>query len=230
MTVGMVLMLSASVTKRELYLLPLLPPLFLLLAAQAAPVWTAISSRLKTSIRWWLQLALCAGFSLGPVAVVAIYIGEADALVVLFLVATAAIVVVTALYAWRGNARRALVALGAVAVAGAIGLLDVVPHQAGFMKDMGPFISWVDEQLPEGDPVYAVGHFDETLEGIVPFTTGRQLIRLTPDELAQTDYPYVLVQDTDNRGQLADPPESYEPVRVQVIGTERYLGLWKKID
>ena len=130
----------------------------------------------------------------------------------------------------RGQAKRALVALLAVAVAGTVGLLEVVPHQAGFMKDMGPFVRWVDEQLPAGEPVYAIGHYDETLEGIVPFMTGRKLIRLTPDELAQTDHPYVLVQDTDNRGQLADPPESYEPVRVQVIGTERYLGLWKKTD
>jgi 4-amino-4-deoxy-L-arabinose transferase-like glycosyltransferase len=230
MTVGMVLMLSASVTKRELYLLPALPPLFLLFAAHAVSVWTGISAHLKTSVRWWLQLALCAGFSLGPVAVVAVYIGSADALVVWFLAATAALVVVTALYAAFGPARRALVALVALTVAGAVGLLEVVPHQAGFMKDMGPFMTWVDEQLPEGEPVYAVGHYDETLEGIVPFTTGRKLIRLTLDELARTDHPYVLVQDTDNRGQLANPPESYEPVRVEVIGNERYLGLWKKTD
>jgi 4-amino-4-deoxy-L-arabinose transferase-like glycosyltransferase len=227
MPLGMALILSASVTKREIYLLPLLPPLFLVAGAHIVSVWKTASPHAARGFKWWLQVALCAAFASGPVAVVIVYLRDAGTLSIAFLAALAAILVALVVFAVGRRAKPALLSLGACAIAGVVGLMVVVPHIADAGKNMAPFLTWMDERLPAGEPVYVVGHFDETIEGIVPFTTGRSVVKLAPEEIATRRPDYLLIQDTDGRVAMPRLPESYRMVREQIFGTERYLALWQ---
>lgn len=228
MALGMALILSASVTKREIYLLPVLPPLFLVAGAHAVAAWNAASAARARGVKWWLQVALCAAFAAGPVVVVMIYLQAAAPASVAYLTAVAVILAALIVFAVRGYANRALLSLGACAVAGVVGLIVVVPHIGGADKNMDPFLIWMDERLPPGQPVYVVGHFDETIEGIVPFTTGRRVVSLTPEEVAARRPDYLLVQDTDGRVAMPQLPDGYRLIRERVFGTERYLALWQE--
>lgn len=227
MPLGMIVFLSLSVTKRELYLLPALPAIFLFVAAHAVDAWRTLAPNLRRSIKWWLQVGLSTVFTIGLVAAAAVYTREASAVVIAYLIVATGAAAVTVFFGIRRSSVRALVALASLGVTGAVGLMGVVPAQLDSSKNMVPFLQSVDAALPRDRIVYAVGHVDETLEGIVPFTICRRLVPLTSDEVASLRPKYVLVQDTAGGDNLPELPDSYAPLLVTTFGTERYLGLWQ---
>ena len=189
--------------------------------------WNDATKNLARAIQWWAQVALSAAFATAPVITVGVYLGTVDAVVVTFLIAVAAIVTAVVAFAVLGRMKHALGSLLACTVAGAFGLLVVVPHQAGDHKNMAPFLVWAGKQLPAAEPVYALGRIDETLRGIVPFTTGRPLVPVTAEEVAASRPDYVLVQDSDGSDAGASLPDTYRLIGEHTYGTDRRFALWR---
>jgi hypothetical protein len=227
---GMALILSASATKRGIYLLPLLPPLFLLLAAHASAWWTRLPrSDPKRSVAWWLQAACVIGWAAGPTAVVLGLLRSAHPWALAYLAALAVPAVALIVFARRGDGRRAIAALAICAVASAFGLLGVAARLAAPQKDMSPFVAWVDEQIPAGQSIVVVGDVDETVLGIVPFVTGRQVAPAAANDVAGLRPRWILVQDK-NGGQTAPTfGPAYRLVDARSFGPGRYVALWERL-
>jgi hypothetical protein len=208
--------------------MPLLPPLFLLLAAIAAEWW---QRRPAGPIRGWVwnsQWALLAAFAVVPVAGCLAYLRSANALGVAFLLVAIAAVAAAALYARTAARRQTLRALAACAVGAVVGLLGVAAHLGAPLKDLSPFVARASEQMPADRPIYVVGDFDETIRGIVPFVTNRAAVSIAQSELETARPAFVLVQQAEGKGVRApDPPAGYRLVDEHRVGY-RYLALWER--
>lgn len=225
---GMVVILSASATKRGIYLLPMLPLLFLLLGAQVVQWWQRTPPAARLGWPWWLQVGLVGLLTGLPPLAGLVYAGTLVPGPTIYLAAFAALTAALVVFALRHQWPRVLVALGAYALASVAGLIVVTVPLAAPEKDMAPFVEWIDEQIPAGQPVYALGDVDETLDGIVPFVTGRSLIAIIPAEIADERPEYILVQDKEG-GRTAprlEPP--YALVRDRSFGPGRYFAIWRR--
>ena len=229
MVAGPLVVLSLSSSKREVYLLPLLPPLALLMASAIRDRIDASERSFSPSI-WiltgdWVQAAILGLTGIAPaVAYVAFTKHVTPASVVLGLsglVSASALVLAVA----HKNARRAFwvgaASLG-LAIAGAFALL--VP-QADAIKDLSPFVVSIDGMLPRGEPVRALGA-DETLLGIVPFVTGRRVIPIEAAQLAEAQF--VLVQSVEKEPVPAALEAEYERVAMREFGSSRQMALWRR--
>lgn len=226
--IGMALILSASATKRGIYLLPMLPPLFLLLAAHAAAWW---QRAIRASLRfwaWWTQVSLTVAFAAVPAAVASVYLMEPNPIVITFLIVLAGIVAVLIAFSRSGRHRRAGAALGACSLASVVGLLVVVVHLAEPLKDMTPFVEWVDAQLPAGEAVYGLGNLDETFDAIVPFVTARRVFTITEGEIAQANPEHIVVQDKNGGETAPDLGAQYDLLGEQNFGPGRYMAIWHR--
>lgn len=176
---AMVVLLSTSATKRETYLLPVLPLLFLWLGIRSYQWWLGFQtgpSRPYPPL-WWAQVALlCLYASSAPLAAavwthsVSIPIGLG---LTLALIAGGTLIYFSAVAAPRTAAICALL----TAWAGTTIWLALAGPMLDRTKNMAPFMRALERQLPQAQPVFAV-HVDETLEAEVPFYTGRTLIPL----------------------------------------------------
>jgi 4-amino-4-deoxy-L-arabinose transferase-like glycosyltransferase len=228
--IGMAVFLSASATKRGIYLLPMLPPLFLLLAARATEWWAALPPGPIKSRAWRLQIGLVAALAGGLPLLAMAYLKTADIRAIVFLAALGAALAALAVYSRRGRFKHAAVALAACAVACPVSLIGVVAHMARKQKDMTPYVSWVGREIPPSQKIYAVGKMDETIRAIVPFVTGRKLVPLQLAEVRKLQPAYVLVQDG-NGGR--NPPElgdDYVLLRGRSFGPGRHMALWQRQD
>ncbi len=225
---GMVLILSASATKRALYLLPMLPPLFLLLASRAEAWWTARPAGALGGKAWWSQAAFVVLLAAAPTAAALAYLRRLDAAALAFLVLVAALTAALVVYSRRGAKTRALEALAACAVAGVVGLLVVDTRLAEPMKNMTPFVASVTANVPAGEPIYVTGDIDETVDGIVPFVTGNRVVETMPSQIPELAPRYVLVQDKNGGRTAPKLPAPYELVVARRFGPGRYLALWRR--
>ena len=225
---GMLLILSASTTKREIYLLPLLPPLALLLAVHAEAWFRRAGARAVSSWPWWIQVALVAAFAAGPTAAVLNYLQRPDRFAVGYLIALAVVLAVLIVLSRMRRERAALVALGTATLAGVFGLLVVVVRLMEPEVSMRPFVAWIEEQIPAGQAIYAVGDIDETFVGIVPFVTGRRVVALDNDQLEQVRPGFVVVQGKHGRTVALKPESGYELVQERNFGPRRYLAIWQR--
>jgi 4-amino-4-deoxy-L-arabinose transferase-like glycosyltransferase len=230
MTLGMVLLLSASSTKRGLYLLPVLPPLFLLLAAEAVEWWQRRPAGPVRGAGWWLQVALVAGLAVGPTVFALVYLRSVDPLAIAALIAIAAVTALLIVSARRGRASAALGALGALAAATVVGLLVVVVHLAGPDRNMTAFLEDFDGRMAPGEPVTFVGDVDETINGIVPFVTGRRLVISGLADVQNRQPQCVLVQNNSAGRTAPELPPPYERQGARTFGPERYLAFWCRGD
>jgi len=227
-SLGMVLLLSAPATKRGLYLMPVLPLLFLLLAAVAAEWWTKTAAPRLKSAAWVSQAALVALYAAVPAAGALAYLRMVDARAVAYLAVVAVLVGALAAYSLRGAGARALGALAACSLAAVLGLLVAVAPLAAPRKDLSPFVAWVGAQVPAGEPIYVTGEVDETLAGIVPFVSGRHAIALTADEIEARKPRFVLVQGKNGAKTAAALAAPYARLDSHGIGDDRYLALWSR--
>jgi 4-amino-4-deoxy-L-arabinose transferase-like glycosyltransferase len=228
--VGMALVLSASTTKREIYLLPLLPLLALLLAAHAAAWFQRAGREAVRSWPWWIQVALLAAFAAGPAVAVLGYLKRPDTLAIAYLVVLALILMTLAALSLMRRQREALLAFGASALAGTFGLLVVVVRLMEPEISMRPFVAWIDEQIPAGQAVYAVGDIDETFDGIVPFVTGRRVVTVDADQVEQIAPDYLVVQGKRGQKVALKPESGYELLDERNFGPGRYLAIWRRSE
>ncbi|MEZ0470783.1 ArnT family glycosyltransferase [Luteimonas salinilitoris] len=230
---GMLLLLGASATKRELYLLPMLPPLSVLLAAQAEAWWARRPQGELRGAAWWFQVTCVVLFATVPTILVLAHLQRTslqpvDRTAAVFLTLVAALTAAVVVLAWRGRGTKALGALGACVVAAVVGLLVVDTRLLAPVKDMTPFVARVGEQLPHGSPVYATGDIDETLDGIVPFVTGRVVVSMTASDIDKIRPRYVLVQDKKGGRTAPQPGAAYALLEDRHFGPGRYMALWRR--
>jgi 4-amino-4-deoxy-L-arabinose transferase-like glycosyltransferase len=226
---GMVLLLSVPATKRGLYLMPVLPPLLLLLAAVAAEWWTSAASRLRGAV-WLVQAALVVLFAAVPAAGAVAYLRVADAHAVSFLMAVALLVGALVMFSLRGERSTALATLATCSIAAAVGLLTVAAPLAAPRKDMTPFIAWVGAQVPSTETLYVTGDIDETLEGIVPFVTGRHAKAIGTAEIEASRPRFVLVQGKSGAQTATMLAAPYRRLASSQVGSDRYFALWSRDD
>ena len=229
-TLGMTLLLSVPATKRGLYLMPVLPPLFLLLAAVAAEWWTKTAAPRLRNAAWLAQGVCVALFAAVPAAFAIGYLRVVDARAVLFLGVVAALLGALAVFSLRGAGAQALATLGACSLAAAVGLLAVTAPLAAPRKDMSPFVAWVGAQLPRSETLYVTGEIDETLDGIVPFVTGRRAVAIGAAEIEATRPRFVLVQGKNGASAAAALAAPYRRLASSEVGSDRYLALWSRDD
>jgi 4-amino-4-deoxy-L-arabinose transferase-like glycosyltransferase len=229
---GGFLVLTASATKRETYLLPLLPPLFLLVALACEEWLDRRSGDAPAGPAAWAQAALLALLAPAPAVATMVYLGEfrpgavAAALV-------GAGVAVTLLRAAARRRTRAALALGVVAAAVfVVTALAVAAPALEPRKSFAPFLAWADRELPAGAPVYACGA-DETLLGIVPFRTGRPVVEVGDEHRCEPERgtagpAFVLLQVKGKGAGRPGPIDGYDLLRVDEIGSGRTFSLWRR--
>lgn len=228
---GPLLVLSLASTKRDVYLLPLMPPLAILMAAGIVHRFERSTGGAWERASAWIQAGLLSAFAVAPPIAAMIEGGRVAPLAALLLAvgiaAAVGLVVATARRAPRRAFGGAAVAAG-VALAGVF-LLAVPRIERD--KDFAPFLASVDALLPPGQPVYAVGS-DETVLGIVPFCTGRRVVPLRAADLARDPVDpaprFVMLQ---SKGRERVPPEistAYERVAGRAFGPDRRLSLWRR--
>lgn len=238
MGAGMVLVLSLSATKRETYLLPALPLLFLWIGIRAEQWWGTAAQGTGMRVLWWAQMTLLVLDVLAAPLAVALWTRRLSALSGAALLIAAAAVAALLLQARPPREprpgdpprvpgsprRRPRYPAGVMLATGAIGaalLLVLAGPVLNGTKDMGPFMRALGRRLPAGQPVYAV-HVDETLAAEVPFYTARPVIALPVH--AAVHPPWLLVQNVDHR---QDDPAGYRLVMSQSFGPGRSLALWR---
>jgi len=228
MTIGMLVILSVSATKRGIYLMPVLPLLFMVLAVDVEQWWVARREDRTLGRGWWVQAAVLIPYVLLPPVAVMVYLHRSTPLALvclaLALAGSGAVFVVR-----RRGPAAGLEVLAACAVLGAVQLLVLVPPALEPKKDLEPFVRWVDGQLPPDVPVYAIGG-DETLRAMVNFVSGRRVVAVDRTKLVSQagDRPdgedFVVVQGRDSS---IDPGTPYALVRRQTFGAGRVLALWE---
>jgi 4-amino-4-deoxy-L-arabinose transferase-like glycosyltransferase len=227
-TLGMVLLLSVPATKRGLYLMPVLPPLMLLLAAVAAEWWTSSAPSRLRAAAWATQAALVAVFAAAPAAGALVYLRVADAHAISFLIAVAVLLGALAVFSLRGERAKSLATLATCSIASVVGLLGVAAPLAAPRKDMTPFVAWVGAQVPSAETLYVTGEIDETLDGIVPFVTGRHAVTIGAADVEASQPRFVLVQGKNGARAAAALGAPYRRLAGSEVGSDRYLALWSR--
>jgi 4-amino-4-deoxy-L-arabinose transferase-like glycosyltransferase len=225
---GMALLLSVPATKRGLYLMPVLPPLMLLLAAVAAEWWSSSTAQRLRGAVWLSQAALVALSAAVPTVAVLATLHIVDAHAISFLIALAVLLVALAAFSLRGERTTALATLATCSIAAAVGLLTVAAPLAAPRKDLSPFVAWVGGQIPSAETLYVTGEIDETLDGIVPFVTGRHAEATTAAEIEAKRPRFVLVQGKNGASAAAALAAPYHLLASSEVGTDRYLALWSR--
>jgi len=237
MSAAMLLLLSLSATKRETYLLPLLPLLFLWLGIRTCEWWQQWQLRddSRLGVLWWLQVLLLSVITLAAPVGAWIWLGVPNGILLVALLI--ALVAVCALVYFSVTAQRLRAGPAALVcgIAGGAIVLILAPMLLNDVKDMGPFVRRMGMQLPPGQPVCATG-VDETLAAEIPFYTGRAVVPMSIDQLRDPALSgarpeWVIVQDNSSAGAPEHPREaSLEPdyalVDQRAFGAHRRLLLW----
>jgi 4-amino-4-deoxy-L-arabinose transferase-like glycosyltransferase len=233
MSGGMLALLSLSATKRETYLLPLLPLLFLWLGIRSYEWWQHWQLRTDRHLGalWWLHVLLLSLYVVAPPLAGWVWLKVPNPwiLAALFVAALAAL----GLFHTSATAQRARAGVATLVCAyvGSALALALAPMLLNGTKDMGAFVRSIGQQLPAGQPVYALG-VDETLEAEIPYYTGRTLVPLDPKVLrananAVTLPEWLLVQDNHD-GRAATLGPRYVLVASHAFGPGRSLFLWRQ--
>ena len=226
LSLGMVVLLSAASTKRGLYLLPLLPPLFLLLAAEAVDWWEWRAAAVSRSVAWWVQVLFVVALTVGPTAFALHYLHSMDPVAIAALAAVGGVVGALVVLAYRGRESASLGALGVLALASVAGLVVLVVHLAAPERNMAAFLRDLDRRMAPGEPVSLIGDVDESVNGIVPFVTGRRVVNTTVAELPVRQPSCVLVQNNEAGRTAPELPRPYERKGARTFGPERYMAFW----
>ncbi len=231
LSAGMVLLLSVSATKRETYLLPVLPLLFIWLGVRGFDWWQAWQQSAKRGlgVAGWGQMLLSCLSCLMPALALWMWSRQINPLLAFALAAGLACVAALLWYLWRDQRHAAGVCLLVVSVIGAANVLVLAPVAFDRMKNMEPFMRRVAALVPDR-PLSAV-HVDETLAAEVPFYTGRQVVETDPAALrAQAATggalpEWLLVQDNHD-GKDSALPVGYQLALQHNFGPRRGLALW----
>jgi 4-amino-4-deoxy-L-arabinose transferase-like glycosyltransferase len=231
---GAVLLLSLATTKRETYLLPILPSLALLMAVALEDAWRKAPEELAAGERWLfgrLQPVLLSLWGIALPVSVALYTKSLRPATVVLAMAGLLAGIAGVHWGFRGDLRRAWEAHRASAVVLCLSALFLVVPIMEPQKDMAPFARWTGFTVPGHGPIAALGA-DETLCGIIPFTTGRPVEPLSAERLGALagsgEAPAFLIEQRGGDHEKTDLPAlGYALLREQRFGAGRSLRLWK---
>jgi 4-amino-4-deoxy-L-arabinose transferase-like glycosyltransferase len=228
MSATMLLVLSASATKRETYLLPVLPLLFLWLGIRTHEWWQQwqLDRNAGLGAGWWLQSVLLAVYALAAPVAAWVWLGAPNTWIAVTLLIAVACVSALIFYSLSGQRLRAGSAAMACAIAGGAILLTLAPVLLDGVKNMGPFVRTIGELLPPGQPVYALG-VDETLRAEIPFYTGRTVIPVL--QASPAARPEWIVAQDNHDGHAVNLLPDYELSRERSFGPGRTLQLWHRL-
>lgn len=231
---GGVLLLSLASTKRETYLLPLIPPLAMLMALALEEALRRGGAALDGADRWLfgrVQPLLLSLWGLAVPAALVVYTRSPRPAYVTLL-AAGLLAGLTGIYfglkarlpqAWDAH-RVSAALMCAAALAAAVPVAEA-------QKNMAPFCRWAGVAVPGRGPIPALGA-DETLCGIIPFTTGRWIESLTAAQWAGRissgdTPPYLLEQSGAGRGDEGMSRAGYSVLGERQFGPGRTLRLWR---
>ena len=232
---GGFVLLSLASTKRGIYLLPLLPPLFILLALamsealeereRGVPFW-------KKVLIWRIHPILLAVWGAGLPVAVLLYTRSPWPSTLNLLVLGVFAGVLGIWWAFGEGSDRAWEIQRLSAVVLCVSALGLAVPLLDAQKDMAPFFLWVDREMPKGDSVPAVGS-DETLCGIIPFVTGRSVAELRPEDLpgllAGPAAPSFVIEQLGASAKGTDFAGSgYALAGEKQFGAGRKIRLWKR--
>ena len=229
MTLGPLVVLSLSSSKRGVYLLPLLPPLALLMASATLDRIAAQRDDPRSGL-WarsgdWLQAAILAILGVAPPLAHVVETRSVTPMSAALLVAGFATTVALAIAVARHNAGRAFwIGAGSMGLA-LVGAIVLLVPRLDAIKDLEPFVARIDAVLPHGEPVRAMGA-DETLLGIVSFVTGRHVSAIEPKDLSEGSF--VLVQSVGSQPAPQELVSAYERIEAGEFGPRRRIALWRK--
>ena len=225
--IGMFVILSASSTKRSLYLLPMLPPLFLLLASQAMAWWQRQPQNGPLrGAAWWLQVGLVVLFAAGPTVLVMAYLRVFDTAGILAVAIIGLLAVAIVVFSYRGDRPRAMATFASCALAGVVVLTLVDFRLVGTIKDMSPFLTQIKPRISTEQPLYVTGDIDETLRGIVPFVMERGIVEITPEQVGELQPDCVIAQGKYGKKSAPVLEAPYLLQQDRSFGPGRYLGFW----
>jgi hypothetical protein len=178
------------------------------------------------SAAWWLQVLFVVGLAVGPTVFALRYLHSTDAVAIVALAAVGVVAGALVVLASRGRESASLGALGVLAVASVAGLVVLVVHLAAPERNMASFLRDLDRRMAPGEPVSLIGHVDESVNGIVPFVTGRRVVNTTVEELPVRQPLCVLVQNNEAGRTAPELPLPYERKVARMFGPERYMAFW----
>jgi hypothetical protein len=99
-------------------------------------------------------------------------------------------------------------------------------HLAAPERNMTAFLRDLDRRMAPGEPVSLIGDVDESVNGIVPFVTGRRVVNTTVADLPVRQPLCVLVQNNEAGRTAPELPRPYERKGARTFGPERYMAFW----
>jgi 4-amino-4-deoxy-L-arabinose transferase-like glycosyltransferase len=226
-TFPVMLALTLSGTKRELYLLPVYPLFALLIAAGASADGERLVWEEKLE-RWW-ELILLGCTALAPVA---IFLAPNR-----WLFSIPAVALMYAFWYWskshatQTRETRLLRTAVMLCLAAAVLLITVKPFVDKY-KSFTPFVYELEKQVPATVQLYAYRP-DETTLGVVGFYTGRRIKEVELDELktvaAINTTSWLIVRDSKprggNYGDIVTAGIPHRLVSEQVVGDSRTMRI-----
>ena len=91
---------------------------------------------------------------------------------------------------------------------------------------MTAFLRDLDRRMAPGEPVSLIGDVDESVNGIVPFVTGRRVVITAVADLPVRQPSCVLVQNNEAGRTAPELPRPYERKGARTFGPERYMAFW----
>jgi hypothetical protein len=178
------------------------------------------------SAAWWIQVLFVVGLAVGPTVFALRYLHSTDTVAIAALAAVGVVACALVVLAYRGREGASLGALGVIAVASVASLVVLVVHLAAPERNMTAFLRDLDRRMAPGEPVSLIGDVDESVNGIVPFVTGRRVVNTTVAELPVRQPLCVLVQNNEAGRTAPELPAPYERKGARTFGPERYLAFW----
>ena len=231
------LLLSIASTKRETYLLPILPLLAMLMATATLEAMASDPEKQTRFQRWSFGHVQPVILSLWGLALpVGLLVYTHSTWSSYLLAAVVAGIAGAMGWSWgrSGRLRQAWDAHRLSAGVFCLSALLLLVPLLDKDKNIAPFAQWLDGQLPKGAPILALGA-DETLCGIIPFVTGREVRALNPAEFralaASKERPGFVAQQGDPRSPTPCDPsrEGYVKVKEASFGPNRYILLWRDV-
>lgn len=238
-----IIFLTASSTKRTLYLMPIFAPMAIITAAyiESTLVFPSIN-RVGKAFLWVFALVLLMigagavpGYLYARHSHVLASSGDLLAPISLLAILMAAASVVAIRYLRKGNLKTYWVATNVAIIGALIFALTVLVPVVDRHKSFVPFCNRITNMIPSGQPIYAYDP-DETLRGAVPFYTGRYLVEVKDldnlKKFLQTEKPlFIIARDKKRRveTELLSTGE-LSVIFQEKMGLDRTLTIFTKKD
>lgn len=238
-----IIFLSISSTKRTLYLMPIFAPIAMITALYIESTLSSHSINKVGKVFLWVFAVVL--FVIGTGAIPGyLYVRDSHVLassgellvpIILLSILMVPSSLMAIRYLCRGDLRKYWVAANVSIVGALLFILTAVVPVVDRHKSFVPFCQQVGDIVPSGRPLYAYEP-DETLQGAVPFYTGRYLVAIkgfnSLTKLINAEEPFFIIT-RDKRREAETELLSTGRLAItyqENMGTDRTLTVFKKND